>query len=294
MRNARAPGGPGAAGMAAVRLGGGVRVVRPLLDIDGADLRAWLAGRRVGWIEDPSNRDRRYERVRVRQSGMTIGSPEQAAMRRTAVERDGAMLAARHLGLSPLGFARLSEDVLEMPGDPRDLLLASILAVVSGSGYRVSMRRAAELVSRLRSGIEKATFGGCLVSRKRGVIVVCREHARAPMMPISAAGGEIWDGRFRLDLHGNAEEGFSVGPAGRSAMSLKEHSARTGVPGDVLRGLPGLFRDGKWCGFAELPGLGRTPVPVAARFSPVNAVLPVARWLVPATDEPMLALVNRS
>ncbi|MEQ9327609.1 MAG: tRNA lysidine(34) synthetase TilS [Rhodospirillales bacterium] len=294
MRNARAPGGPGAAGMAAMRLEGGVRIVRPLLDIGGAELRAWLAGRRVGWIEDPSNRDHRYERIRVRQSDMSSAVPEQAPALRTALEREAALVAARHLRLSPLGFAGLSHDVLEAPGDARDLLLAAILAAVSGSDYRVPMHRAADLVSRLRSGIEKATFGGCLVSRKRGDIVICREHARAPMMPISAAGGEIWDGRFRLDLHGNAEEGFSVGPAGRSAMSLKEHSARTGVPGDVLRGLPGLFRDRKWCGFAELPGLGRTPVPIAARFSPVNAVLPVARWLVPATDEPMLALVNRS
>ncbi len=294
MRDERSPGGPGAAGMAAVRLDGGVRIVRPVLDIDGADLRAWLAGQRVPWIEDPSNRDRRYERVRVRQSGMTTAGPEQASARRTAVEREAAMLAARHLGLSPLGYARLSEDVLEMPGEARDLLLASVLAAVSGSGYRLPLHRAADLASRLRSGIGKVTYGGCLVSRKRGDIVLSREHARAPVTPFTSAGGQIWDGRFRLDRHGDRQEGLSVGPAARSGLSLKELSARTGVPGDVLRGLPGLYRDGKWCGFAELPGLDRTPVPITARFSPVNAVLPVARWLVPAADEPMLALVNRS
>lgn len=294
MRHARAPGGPGAAGMAVVRLESGVRIVRPLLGIDGADLRIWLAGQQVGWIEDPSNRDSRFERVRVRQSEQTTAVSELAAIRRTATEREATMLAARYLRVSPLGFARLSEELLEVPGDPRDLLLAGILAAVSGADYRVPMHRASDLVSRLRSGAEKVTFGGCLVSRARGGIMICREYARAPMEPIGTAGAKIWDGRFHLECHGDHREGFHAGPAARSGTSLKELSARTGVPGDVLRGLPGLFRDGEWCGFAELPGLDRAAEPFTARFSPVNAVLPVARWLVPATDEPMLALVNRS
>lgn len=39
---------------------------RPLLRVRGADIRAWLAGRGVAYIEDPSNADERFTRNRIR------------------------------------------------------------------------------------------------------------------------------------------------------------------------------------------------------------------------------------
>lgn len=42
------------------------RVIRPLLDLRRADLRAWLAGRGESWREDASNDDPRFARVRAR------------------------------------------------------------------------------------------------------------------------------------------------------------------------------------------------------------------------------------
>lgn len=62
MRLAR---GAGAAGLAGIpELSG--PFVRPLLGLERAALRAWLGRRGTEWREDPSNRDLRFDRNRVR------------------------------------------------------------------------------------------------------------------------------------------------------------------------------------------------------------------------------------
>ncbi|WP_296677998.1 tRNA lysidine(34) synthetase TilS [Rhodoferax sp.] len=44
----------------------GLAYYRPFLQVSGADLRQWLAGQGVEYIEDPSNTDERYTRNRIR------------------------------------------------------------------------------------------------------------------------------------------------------------------------------------------------------------------------------------
>ena len=61
--------GAGVAGLAAMPAcwrQGGLTFHRPLLDVAGAEIRAWLQAQGVGWIEDPTNQDERYTRNRIR------------------------------------------------------------------------------------------------------------------------------------------------------------------------------------------------------------------------------------
>ncbi len=44
----------------------GICYHRPLLEVSGAELRAWLQARAADWVEDPSNADERYTRNRIR------------------------------------------------------------------------------------------------------------------------------------------------------------------------------------------------------------------------------------
>lgn len=44
----------------------GIRYHRPFLQLAGSEIRAWLHGQGVPWIEDPSNGDARYTRNRIR------------------------------------------------------------------------------------------------------------------------------------------------------------------------------------------------------------------------------------
>ncbi|MCZ2105402.1 MAG: tRNA lysidine(34) synthetase TilS [Comamonadaceae bacterium] len=61
--------GAGVAGLAAMPgrwQRSGITWHRPLLGVAAGDIRAWLCAQGAGWIEDPSNRDERYTRNRLR------------------------------------------------------------------------------------------------------------------------------------------------------------------------------------------------------------------------------------
>ncbi|QTD47274.1 tRNA lysidine(34) synthetase TilS [Ottowia testudinis] len=62
----RGAGLPGLAAMPARWRRGGVDYARPLLDVPGAVIRAWLRARGESWVEDPTNADERLTRNRIR------------------------------------------------------------------------------------------------------------------------------------------------------------------------------------------------------------------------------------
>ncbi|MET3392407.1 tRNA(Ile)-lysidine synthase [Variovorax sp. 1140] len=62
----RGAGLPGLAAMPALAQRSGLDIYRPLLAVPGAEIREWLAGRDLPWIEDPTNDDARYTRNRIR------------------------------------------------------------------------------------------------------------------------------------------------------------------------------------------------------------------------------------
>nr|WP_230975583.1 tRNA lysidine(34) synthetase TilS [Acetobacter garciniae] len=68
MRQRAGSGPDGLAAMGWVSIRDGVRLVRPLLGVSRLALRNTLREAGLAWVDDPSNEDRRAERVRVRQA----------------------------------------------------------------------------------------------------------------------------------------------------------------------------------------------------------------------------------
>lgn len=70
--------GAGTRGLAGIppsrALSSRVRVVRPLLKARRSALRSWLEGSRRAFVDDPSNRDQRYARNRLRAEGLPLES----------------------------------------------------------------------------------------------------------------------------------------------------------------------------------------------------------------------------
>lgn len=62
----RAVRGTGTAGLRAIQPVTGEGLVRPLIEVTRAEVRAWLAGEGIGWREDSSNTDRRLARNLLR------------------------------------------------------------------------------------------------------------------------------------------------------------------------------------------------------------------------------------
>ncbi|MGY6628359.1 MAG: tRNA lysidine(34) synthetase TilS [Oceanicaulis sp.] len=120
--------------------GRGLTIARPLLGLRRSDLRAALTRLQADWIEDPSNTDARYERVRMRLSPL---SPEDE----TALLKAGdaaldvasqtgaasADLAAKAAALTHWGGAQLSRSaILDAAAPVRLRALSVLLTAVSG------------------------------------------------------------------------------------------------------------------------------------------------------------------
>jgi len=184
MRLARGAGLDGLAGMASSLARDGVRLIRPLLLIDPRRLRASLAEAGQEWIEDPSNRDERFERIRWRR----IIPPGERVMIARAAAEIGAERHERERRLADLlaEVHRSPDGAVELPVDALataqpELALAAlgrILMAVGGEPYAPRRESLERLLANLRAGGPARTLGGCRVAARRGRVTILAEAGR--------------------------------------------------------------------------------------------------------------------
>ncbi len=262
LRLARGSGLDGLAGMAPVAERTSCRLLRPLLGVPRARLEATLLEAGQDWIEDPSNRDPAYLRVRLRraeallaEAGLNSARLAATAVRlgraRTALEAGVATVLARAALVHPAGFVRLDPAALMAAPEEIGLrALAAVLALVGGALYPPRLERLERLYRALPEGVGSGrTLGGCRLLAQRGRLLVCREPA-AVAPPVPALPGVVvhWDGRFCLYLPTAAPEGLSLGALGAAKLDVVP-----ALPAVARAGLPALRDDRS---VAAVPALG--------------------------------------
>lgn len=282
----RGAGVRGAAGMPPLRrLDGGVRLLRPLLELPRSAIVAAARAAGLAWVSDESNEDTRLARNFLRHRVLTplAGAMPgaEAALARAAGhfrEAEGLLAelaeidlgacggadGARVAALAALGEAR-ARNVL------RALLRRAGAPPVTGDWLAEALR---QVVEARDDGAPAVCIGGWSLRRYRGVV-----HAVAP----AAAGGtaaEPWDGAAALAWGASrlrfepcvgaglararlAEGSWSVRPrgggermrlaAGGARRSLKNLLQEAGVPPWRRAGMPLLFHGEE---LAWAPGVG--------------------------------------
>ncbi|HEX9568912.1 MAG TPA: tRNA lysidine(34) synthetase TilS [Rhodospirillales bacterium] len=283
----------GLAAMAAVRETPDMRLLRPLLAVPGSALRASLVERGQAWIEDPSNRDDRFARVRARRAiaegGLSAEALAHAAGRfgrvRAALEASASALLAETVRVHPAGFARLSlRPLVSAPDEVSLRALARVIAAIGGRAHAPRLDRLERLHRQLLGGAGvavSATLGSCRVVAGQGVLLICREDRGIPApVPVRPGLSLIWDRRFaiRFAAAGEAENPrlAGLGAAGWSEIVRHRPALKGGpLPDPVHLSLPALI-DG--AGVVTVPHLNyRRPKGAGAgvafaeiRFSPPN------------------------
>ena len=197
MRAARAPEGIGLSGMAeGVLLDSAVWLLRPFLAVERQDIRAFLAARGEGWIDDPSNLNPRFERVRVRAAAE---GPEAAPGRLSLSQRAAAFLA-ENVAAEGLLFTLSAQAVGAALADPaawRGLLV--LAAAAGGRAHGLEARSAARLRAFLASGtLSRLTAGRVVFDRRRDGLHLYRECRGIIPLHLPADGSAVWDGRYRV------------------------------------------------------------------------------------------------
>lgn len=161
--------------------GEGVTLVRPLLAFGREELRAELGARGLGWIEDPSNANVRFERVRMRTLAAAMGAAQReriiAIMDRLAMLRTGVQTQAHGL-LSELQPGASGEYAIALAAQGRvgaEAWRRFIEAMVMTAGQSAAPPRSdalARLVGRIAAGDPAlgrgVTLGGARIRVRKG------------------------------------------------------------------------------------------------------------------------------
>jgi tRNA(Ile)-lysidine synthase len=295
MRQAREDDGRGLAGMACATLHDWrTWIVRPLLGIRRAALREVLRQRNVGWIEDPTNVDARFERSRVR-AALARGEGEQrvaealaragrAANEREDLGRRAAALIGAFASRPGPGLIRLNRDFAAHEDSKAAIYaLRILLATVGGVSFLADEARCATLFSRLRSEPFCATLSRTAVDARRSGIFLRRENRNLPA-PAPPADNRLWDNRRRITLQDGPGD-LVIAPLG--AAAARQAPLSEDIPQSLSRAAlaaePVLWSGGKCLDFAGGEA-GRQPVLI------VPAVTPFARFLPSFDLEPAMAV----
>ncbi|WP_347311102.1 tRNA lysidine(34) synthetase TilS [Defluviimonas sp. SAOS-178_SWC] len=245
----REAGVDGLAGMRRSWEEAGLRWARPYLLTLREDLRAYLTRNGVGWVDDPSNADERFTRVRARKAlkalrplGITVEklstvtsnlAMAQGALRAAASDK-AAQVAQTRAGeviIARAEFGRLGPEMM------RRILIGALRWIARG-GYAPR----GEAVLRLERAIAEgrdATLAGCR-------IVIADTEIRMTREPKAVTGVEgptdaLWDGRWRLT--GPHDPGLSVRALGAAGLRRCEDWRATGQTRAALVVSPAV-----WCG----------------------------------------------
>ncbi|MGX9988926.1 tRNA lysidine(34) synthetase TilS [Rhizobium sp. Z1P35] len=174
---------------------------RPLLFSSRADIRAFLKERGVPWIDDPSNEDVTYERVRTRRKLSADAGAERnvraAWEARLALSARGAEWLDGHFTLHGGLLGQVTPDGLRQDRAVLDYALGRLTAVFGGLPFapgRAHMEHILAFVTGSEPG--RMTVGRVVFDLRRDGLYLARESRG--ILPLVLLPGEagVWDGRF--------------------------------------------------------------------------------------------------
>jgi tRNA(Ile)-lysidine synthase len=219
----------------------GIRVVRPLLRCRRAELRSYLVERGQNWIDDPSNANMLFERVRVRAAlpeadVYALAGLAETARQTVVSETEAAeKWIARHVTFSTTGYFTLDRSgCSKVTFDVLSSALFLLIFRVSGQRPKTVAQQHAVVRWFLQRGVGRRTICGVAIVKQVRSILIGREPGRiaTAVLTVPASGELTWDNRFVI----RAPAGSVV----QAALAVTGRPRVRGVPGFVCDALPAV------------------------------------------------------
>ena len=236
--------------------GRGVFLLRPLLALRRAELRAWLTARGETWIDDPANADARFARARARAALPAGGASE--------LQEPRPLALAEACRIEPGGAIALPRELLRRAPRPEAERLLAIAAVCAGGGARLPAAgpRARLAAALCGEGAATSILAGARIEACGEAVRICREAGearRGGLQPLAVSAGDrgVWDGRFEVFAQAAVEVRALGGLARR--LPPDQQRALASLPAAARPALPAVIDP---AGAVSCPLLGASPAQV--------------------------------
>ena len=167
--------------------GRGIQIVRPLLDVQRSELRKLVSDAGWDWIDDPSNQDAKYERVRVRalltENEMLRASVLSSQARLSALRANSDRILAAWLTgcVSADAHGLITSDMQALQPSLYSRALSLLIQAVSGGERSPRGEGLARIAEAIRSGapMPGQTLGGAWLRRKGEKLLIARDPGMA-------------------------------------------------------------------------------------------------------------------
>lgn len=265
---------------AAVLFGRKIWVVRPLLDTSRDNIRGFLTSMDIGWIDDPSNDNMLFERVRVRKSLTQNGPLSGNGLRsedRTQQATDAARFLRNHVCIHARLVAEIDLVGFENGNAAHALALFAIVAQIGGLSHlpgRATRESVLHFLRETKHGCRSA--GRSVLDRRKDRMFVTRERRGLPELTVRPGREGNWDNRFAFSNRGSNDIVIGSGTDSANNFALLDFNVLGALPGAVrqraqqsapvvIRGLP-----------ADVEA--RPILPLFEQFLPID-LLPLANAL---------------
>ncbi|WP_019222788.1 ATP-binding protein, partial [Bartonella rattaustraliani] len=205
-----------------------IRLIRPLLGVKRQTLRAYLRLKGKSWIEDPTNEDRNFERVRVRQSlpsqkltDIAQRVHEAALKRRQQARMVADLILALDIVVEQ-GRCFIAKPGAFLHRHPAFPFVVGLFAVLMGGGsYLLPTQKLRTLFQRicfLFPEKQRLTFVGSVIEYNRNGIALWRESRNMKEAMIASGKTFLWDRRYQIMNH--ESHAIKVGAASLEQLKL--------------------------------------------------------------------------
>ncbi len=225
-----------------------INIFRPLLDVTRPEIEAYLKEHKIKWVDDPSNFDTKYERVKIRNlinslkdkstwidrlNLLANNSKRSSDYIKAVVRKKFAKIVRIH----DLGFIDIKhEDLSKLHEEIALKLLVKIFSYFNGSKHQPRLR---SLSTCLESLLNKKdmTLAGVEIKNIKGMICFIREPKA-----IENFDPNNWDNRFVL-----ADTKQDIRPLGEDGWKQIKAKIKTKTWPHikVVYSLPAIFKNGK-------------------------------------------------
>ncbi|MBA5724082.1 tRNA lysidine(34) synthetase TilS [Liberibacter sp. Z1] len=180
-------------------------VCRPFLQCRREDIRAFLSKKNVGWREDPSNVDDRFERVRIRRTvrkedfEMVFSKVKISQKSRIELGNGLVELVSKHLKVHLQSVISIEREALKADPIFVSYLIRISVAICGGKNFLPGYREMERVMSFVQDGRQGCiSIGRVVLDSCKDFIWLTRAVRDLPTQILHPGETAVWDGRFRF------------------------------------------------------------------------------------------------